>query len=61
MLTLIVWTVLTGTRAIAIEEKMCPAIWNPDMTRVPSSAFLVGFLIPQPEAACIWLTDSALE
>ena len=47
---MIVCTVLTGTLAIAMLEKTCPAIWNRLITNVPWNMTLDGFLIPHPAA-----------
>lgn len=39
---------LTGTRAMAMLEKTCPAIWNRLIINVPWNMLLVGFLMPHP-------------
>lgn len=45
-----VCTVETGTLAIAMDEKTCPAIWNKLIINVPWNMAFVGFLMPQPLA-----------
>ena len=50
MLTLMVCTVLTGTRLMASDPKMCPPTWNAAIGKVPRSIDRVGrdSLAPNP-------------
>ena len=41
-LTLMVWTVLTCMREMAILEKICPPTWNTPIGKVVSKIALVG-------------------